>query len=224
MVGRQLLSTRPLYLQVRDALVERISSGEWKPGEVIANEGDLARTFGVSAGTMRKALDLMEAERLLTRRQGRGTFVNDHASDELVRRFDSLRTAAGQYILTDVESAPIREDVANELESRRLSLQPSQRVYRIRRVHLHKGHPFVVHEAAVPADLFPGLADNDHAPHQIVILAQQHGVLLGKAQERISIGAAQGAVAATLDLAPGSPILIMDRVVHALDGGLSNGA
>jgi len=65
-------STRPLYLQVRDALGERIAGGEWKPSTAIPNEGDLARQFGVSPGTMRKALDLLEAERLLTRRQGRG--------------------------------------------------------------------------------------------------------------------------------------------------------
>jgi GntR family transcriptional regulator len=71
---------RPLYLQLRDALAERIAQGEWRPGSAIPNESDLAREFGVSAGTMRKALDLMEAERLLTRRQGRGTFVNDQCS------------------------------------------------------------------------------------------------------------------------------------------------
>ena len=64
-------STRPLYLQLRDALAERIAHGEWKPGTAIPNESDLAREFGVSSGTMRKALDMMEAEHLLTRRQGR---------------------------------------------------------------------------------------------------------------------------------------------------------
>src|SRR4051812_41587123 len=50
-------STRPLYLQLRDALAERVAGGEWRPGAAIPNEGDLAREFGVSAGTMRKALD-----------------------------------------------------------------------------------------------------------------------------------------------------------------------
>ena len=83
-------SNRPLYLQLRDALAERIAGGQWKPGSAIPNESDLAREFGVSTGTMRKALDLMETERLLTRRQGRGTFVNDHASDELSARFSNL--------------------------------------------------------------------------------------------------------------------------------------
>ena len=74
-------SKRALYLQVRDALVQRISSGAWKPGSAIPNESDLAGEMGVSAGTVRRALQTMEADRLITRRQGRGTFVKDQTSD-----------------------------------------------------------------------------------------------------------------------------------------------
>ena len=73
------LVIRPLYLQVRDALVERIGKGEWKPGAAIPNEVDLAREFGISSGTMRKALDLLEDQRVVTRSQGRGTYINDHS-------------------------------------------------------------------------------------------------------------------------------------------------
>lgn len=59
-VAQQRFATRPLYLQVRDFLAERIARGEWKPGAAIPNEGDLAREFGISTGTIRKALDLLE--------------------------------------------------------------------------------------------------------------------------------------------------------------------
>ena len=67
-------SIRPLYLQVRDALAQRIATGEWKPGDAIPNENDLARQLGVSPGTVRRSLDLLESEHLLTRRQGCGSF------------------------------------------------------------------------------------------------------------------------------------------------------
>ena len=63
--------------------IERIGKGDWKPGMAIPNEVDLAREFGISSGTMRKALDLLETERVLSRKQGRGTFVNDHSSISL---------------------------------------------------------------------------------------------------------------------------------------------
>ena len=104
MLGDRMLptnrfSTRPLYLQLRDALAERIAHGEWKPGNAIPNESDLAREFGVSSGTMRKALDMMEGEHLLTRRQGRGTFVNDQSSDEMAMRFNNVRSKDGQRVV-----------------------------------------------------------------------------------------------------------------------------
>src|SRR6266699_910370 len=109
MLASNRFANRPLYLQLRDALAERIASGAWKPTATIPNESDLAREFGVSAGTMRKALDLMAAERLLTRRQGRGTFVNDQASDEFAARFNNLRAPDGSRVCDEVEAASITE-------------------------------------------------------------------------------------------------------------------
>ena len=210
-------STKPLYLQLRDALAERISAGAWKPGAVIPNESDLAREFGVSAGTMRKALDLMEAERLLTRRQGRGTFVNDQASDELALRFNSLRAANGDHLEGQAKTTQVSEDVANELERLRLQIGPQDRIYRIQRTRTHKSQPFMVEHAAVPITLFPNLAEKEVAD-RIIVLAQQYGVLLGKAEERVSIGQASQVVADALGIPAGTPVMVLDRVVLALDG------
>jgi DNA-binding transcriptional regulator YhcF (GntR family) len=67
--------TEPLYAQVIEDLRDRIVSGQWKAHEAVPNEADLARMYEVSAGTMRKALDALESIGLVTRRQGRGTFV-----------------------------------------------------------------------------------------------------------------------------------------------------
>jgi len=60
-VGR--FSTRPLYLQLRDALLGRIVAGEWQAGAKMPNENQLAQEYGVSPGTARRALDLLESER-----------------------------------------------------------------------------------------------------------------------------------------------------------------
>src|SRR5258705_7088602 len=119
MISPSRFSNRPLYLQLRDALAERIASGEWKPIAAIPNESDLAREFGVSAGTMRKALDLMEAERLLTRRQGRCSFVNDQNSDELATSFTNLRLADRTRVCGQRRQLEITEGRTNEHESSR---------------------------------------------------------------------------------------------------------
>jgi GntR family transcriptional regulator len=217
-VDADRFSKKPLYLQLRDLLAERITTGDWKPGEAIPNESSLAREFGVSAGTMRKALDMMEAERLLTRRQGRGTFVNDQTSDKLCLRFTNLRAANGQLPEGEITVAHVAQDAASEDECRRLQLGRGDRVYRIQRTWLHKGDPIMIAQAVVPAAHFPGLEAAAEAACHITGLAQRYGILLGKAEERLSIGRAKDAVAAALGVAPGTPIMVLDRVVHALDG------
>src|SRR5262245_39987981 len=132
MLGADRPSTRALYVQVRDALAGRIATGEWKPGFAVPNEGDLAGDLGGSSGTVRKALELLEADKLITRRQGRGTVVNDPASHELACRFIRIRTADGERVSGEVTSQAISEGAANELECSRLRLRAGERVYRIR--------------------------------------------------------------------------------------------
>jgi GntR family transcriptional regulator len=211
-------STRPLYLQLRDALAARIASGDWKPGAAIANESDLAREFGVSSGTMRKALDIMEAERLLTRRQGRGTFVNDQSADDLAIRFSNIRRSDGTRVTGRVDHNQFQLGPASAAECARLQLRPQESVYRVRRVREHDGQPFMVEEAALPAALFPSLGSQKEPSHRIVLLAQEYRILLGKAEERISIGRATPDVAKAIGVAPEAPILVLDRVVQSLDG------
>jgi GntR family transcriptional regulator len=210
--------TRPLYLQLRDALVERIASGQWRPGTIVPNEGDLAREFGVSPGTMRKALDLMEAMRLLTRRQGRGTFVNDPSSEELAARFSNIRNADGTSISEDVTTGEVTEGPANESECERLRLSKDDPVYRLHRRRIHDGRTYMVEDVSMPVTPFPGLVDEQDPSASLILLATRYGILLGKAEERVTVGEASLEVAEALGIAFGSPVLVLDRVVFALDG------
>ena len=217
-MGGHRFETKPLYQQLRDVLSERIATGEWKPGVALPNEGDLAREFGVSSGTMRKALNLLESEHLLTRLQGRGTFVRDQSSGELSVRFSNVRGPDGKRISAPVRSSTVTKDVANKTDCARLELQEQCPIYRIRRVRTYANRPFIVEDAVLPASLFPNLTKVNDPSHRIVVLAQQHGILLGKAEEIVSIGSASPEVAKTLKITPSSPIVVLDRVVRAIDG------
>jgi GntR family transcriptional regulator len=210
-------STRALYSQVRDALAERIATGEWKPGFVVPNEGDLARDLGVSSGTVRKALELLEADKLITRRQGRGTVVNDPASDDLACRFIRLRTADGESVSGHVTSQEISEGTANELECSRLRLRAGEGVYRIRRVRSYRGCNFMVADLALPATLFPRLAGRgDDIPSHVGALAPWNGMLLGRAEERVSISVPPEEVADLLGVATGTAVLRLDCLLSLL--------
>lgn len=217
-MGGHRFQTKPIYQQLCDALTERIASGEWKSGTALPNEGELAREFNVSPGTMRKALGLMEREHLLTRHPGRGTFVSDQGSGELSVRFTNVRTPDGKRVAAPVSSSTTTQGTANETERARLELREQEPVYRVRRVRTYSDRPFIVEEAVMPAALFPGLTDENDPSDRIVVLARHHGLLLSKAEERVSIGAASSEVAKLLKIDPFTPIVVLDRVLRAVDG------
>ena len=79
----------PLYQQIKALITQSLQSGEWKPGELIPSEMELANRFKVSQGTVRKAIDELSSENLVVRRQGKGTFVATH--HEALSQFRFLR-------------------------------------------------------------------------------------------------------------------------------------
>ena len=79
----------PLYQQIKALITQSLQSGEWKPGELIPSEVELAMRFKVSQGTVRKAIDELSAENLVVRRQGKGTFVATHHEARAQFRFVS---------------------------------------------------------------------------------------------------------------------------------------
>ena len=84
------LEAQPLYVKARNIMVDRLISGQWRPGQVLPSEFAIAAELGVSQGTVRKALDDMTAEGLVVRKQGRGTFVAEAEDNSILFRFYRL--------------------------------------------------------------------------------------------------------------------------------------
>jgi GntR family transcriptional regulator len=184
----------------------------------LPNEADLAREYGVSTGTVRKALDIMEVEKFVSRHQGRGTIVNDPASGELAVRFSNIRDATGQRIAGVAKTAEAKLSKASKLEIERLQLQPNDEVYRIRRFRYHMDRLYMVEDASLPAALFPGLPEKLASSYRLVVLAQRYGMLIVRAEERVHAAKAEPPVTDQLGLSAGAPVLKLDRVTYALDG------
>ena len=83
-------SFQPLYLQIKALLERSLEAAEWRPAEAMPSEHELARRFGVSQGTVRKAIQALAADNLVVRRQGKGTFVATH-TEEKASSFRFLR-------------------------------------------------------------------------------------------------------------------------------------
>jgi GntR family transcriptional regulator len=209
---------QPLYLQLRDLLAQRIGDRVWKPGNCLPNEQDLAREFTVSPGTVRKALDALEAEGLLIRRQGRGTFVTDRASGEMLLRFSNIRTQGGEQIASETELLEQTTGAANDIEQERLQLGSHEPVLRTRRVRRHQGHPFMYEEACLAISRFAGREMSEVGDYNISALAQEYGAHLVRASEKVSLAEASPEIAKWLVTEPGKLLLKLDRVIFAMDG------
>src|SRR5262249_37503488 len=126
--------------------------------------------------------------------------------------------ADGRRITGEVTILNISQASGNPAECARLRLCPDGLVWRIRQVRQHGGKPFMVEDIAMPALLFPELGERADLTRGIAGLAQHYGILLGKGDERLSMGSASPSVAEALNLRPGAPILMLDRLLHALNG------
>src|SRR3546814_14518077 len=101
MVGRIVTAERagpgqgPLYRQVKQRVIRNLIDETWKPGDMLPSEPRLAEAFGVSPGTVRRALDELVAENLLLRQQGKGTIVCRHDPERSLFHFFRLADATG---------------------------------------------------------------------------------------------------------------------------------
>ena len=124
----------PLYQQIKGLLLQSLDRGEWKPGESIPSELELAARFQVSQGTVRKAIDELAAENLLLRRQGKGTFVATHHEAKVRFRFLRLTSDDGQPKMTGSQILDCRRVKAPTDIARLLDLRAADAVVNLRRL------------------------------------------------------------------------------------------
>jgi GntR family transcriptional regulator len=207
---------QPLYVQIK-ALIERgLESGEWKPGEAIPPENAFATRFGVSLGTVRKAIEALAAENLVVRRQGKGTFVATHTEEKSslfrflrIRRNDDVDEYPGSRVLD------VRRGKASAEAARLLDLKPGDPVILVRRVLEYSGEPVILDEITLPGGLFKGLTKSRVDAYQgpmYGFFETQFGVRMIKAQEKLRAVPADAASARILGVRTGDPLLAVDRV------------
>lgn len=208
---------RPLYLQVRDALLERIKDGRWKPGDNLPSEIDLYRQLGVSLGTLRKALGVLESEQLIIREPGRGTFVRDSQAGAALGRFNPIRTADGGPLRGEIKSRKVKLVSPTGSERSALGLSVGDQVVRINRIRLHEERPVAYEQSCLPDKRFPGLATQTDVPDELEELAQAWGVLVARAEAKVKVAPATPAAAAALSLTERTPVLCMERLAFDTD-------
>jgi len=144
----------PAYIQVAAALRRRIEIGDWKPGEKISTLEELEEEFQVARVTVRQAVELLERDGLVTRQQGRGTFVNDQLDD---KRWFTLQTSWDAVLDSIRDNVPKFIKVDDPPAAPRLregeGVLASEYVF-LRSVQLKEGVPYGVVNLHLSKEIF----------------------------------------------------------------------
>jgi GntR family transcriptional regulator len=205
----------PLYQQIKALITQSLEQGEWRPGELIPSEVELAARYKVSQGTVRKAIDELAAEHLLLRRQGKGTFVATHHEARVQFRFLRLVPDEGDLVpperrILDCKRVRATSDVARFLE-----LKSGDATVMIRRLLTFRETPTVLDEIWLPGAQFKGLTVerlSEYKGPMYGMFETEFGVRMIRAEERIRAVAADPSAASVLSVAQGTPLLSVERV------------
>ncbi|KQV85130.1 GntR family transcriptional regulator [Massilia sp. Root351] len=205
----------PLYQQIKALITQSLQSGEWKPGELIPSEVELAARFKVSQGTVRKAIDELAAENLVMRKQGKGTFVSTHHEARAHFRFLRLMPDEGVPHYPESKFIEVKRTRAPADVARLLELKSGDAVVFIKRVQSFDGMPTIVEELWLPGLIFKGLTAErlvEYKGPMYGLFESEFGTRMIRAAEKIRACSADEGAAALLQVAQGTPLLMAERV------------
>lgn len=210
----------PLYRQVMDGITADIENGTYSVGSRIPSEAELSEIYSVSRITVRRAVKELSAEGLLTKKQGKGTFVNSPKLSEkifqssLLETFPELCAHNGRTPSFDLAGREVvlRDDVR---EKDFFTDEGDCKLIRILRTLCADGVPFAFEDAVFPYDGFEFLLDADLVANPLYELVyRETGRRCGEGSfTRFDLARATKDVSGYLEIAEGEPLWIRYRRV-----------
>jgi GntR family transcriptional regulator len=204
----------PLYREVKRSLLRAIEAGDCPAGRTLPSESALAKAFGVSIGTLRRAVDELVAEHILVRRQGRGTFVALHNETRFLFQFFHIERNDGLCESPQVELIAFERVPIDDRAAQALGVARGEPAFQIDNRLLLQGQVIVHDRLILPAQLFKGLTEKrfSERPSTIYHLYQTaFGITVLQARERARAVGVDRLSARILGLVPGAPVMQVRR-------------
>ena len=210
----------PLYIQVKKRITESLVSSEWSPGQSIPSEMELAKKYNVSQGTVRKAIDDLAADKILIRRQGKGTFVSTHNEENIQLRFLRLTEKSGKKEKIENQLISFEKEKASNQIAKALGVNTSSTLISIKRVLTFNGKPLILDFIKIPAISFRGLS-----PEKVIekkgsmyrMYEADFGIQMLHADEKIKAVAANKESSSILNVSNNDPLLSVERISFTYD-------
>ncbi len=208
---------QPLYRQIKTLITQSLVSGEWRPGDLIPSEIELANRFSVSQGTVRKAIGELADQNLLVRQQGKGTFVASHSEER--SKFPYLRITPDRGAIDDVAATlhDCRKVKLDAASAKKLGLAGGASAFLITRVMTISSRKSIYEEIRLPAVRFKGLSAATIERHHCMLYSMYEtdfDVRILHVEEQIKALAAERTAAVHLGVPEGAPLLVIERVAY----------
>ncbi|HDS4670666.1 TPA: GntR family transcriptional regulator [Enterobacter roggenkampii] len=202
------MGNKPMYRQIADALREKISAGELKPGDALPTESSLQEAFNVSRVTVRQALKLLTEEQIVESIQGSGTYVKEERVNyDIYQLTGFYKKLADRNVDTHSEVSIFEVLKADAKLAEKLNLSHDDKVWHVKRVRFIKQKPVNLEETWMPLALFPDLTWEVMENSKYHYVEQIKKLVIDRSeQELVPIMPSKEAIAA-LSLDPAKPIL-----------------
>jgi GntR family transcriptional regulator len=206
----------PLYIQIADGLVGQIETGELSPGDQLPSERELSENLGVNRMTLRRALRVLEAQGLVERKHGVGTFI---AAPKIDRQMDAVfRFTTGVQRRGYTPGARIislEQVVVDKALARELAIPVSARAFRILRLRSVNREPVLLEDYSIPAGRFPGLEKHDLERRSIYeVMEYEYGITIFRARQSFEPVVASEFEAELLNVRVGAPLMLEKRISY----------
>lgn len=202
------MGNKPMYRQIADALREKITAGELKPGDALPTESSLQETFSVSRVTVRQALKLLTEEQIIESIQGSGSYVREERVNyDIYQLTGFYEKLVDRNVDTHSDVKTFEVIKADVKLAETLNIRPDDKVWHVKRVRFIKQKPVNLEETWMPLAMFADLTWEVMENSKYHYIEQIKKMVIDRSeQELVPIMPSQEAIDA-LALDPAKPIL-----------------
>jgi GntR family transcriptional regulator len=216
----ELKDNNSLHQQVKDAIIELINTGEYKPDAQLPTEAEFCEKYGVSRTTVRTALQQLTTEGYVYRKRGSGTFVSAHKVKQTltstVERFAEQITMQGKKPAIKVVNLEVIP--ADEYLSEVLKIAEGDPVNVLERVRYVNAEPIQYEIAYLPWYKTPGLHKQGCEHSLYALLEAKYHLKVSKTIETLELFIADQASAEKLSIKMNAPCFSLDTLAYISDG------
>lgn len=209
----------PLYVQLMEELETSIRNGVYKPGDKIMTEAEMAKEYGVSLITVRKAVGSLMEKGLVVRKQGKGTFVTKPKYSRNMKKLQSFTEMCEQMgVKPGAQVLENRLIMADKKVADRLGIEPGSNVVYISRLRLADGEPVQVEKSYFPLKYAFLLEEDLNNGSMFECLKEKAGAKVASSEKMIELCRATAEEAALMDVKKGDYLLFVKSTAYDENG------